>query len=163
MENVFSHYEAKKTGWNILKIIVDADATPKNALELCRRAAKEFSVTLVTVASFNHRIESDHHIVVGNASQEADTQVVNITIRGDIVVTQDWGLAAMVLGKGASVLSPVGRIFHEDTIDFLLEEREIKARFRRGGGRTRGPKKRTAEDDLNFKKSLYYLLDTISE
>lgn len=146
-----------------MKIIVDADATPKNALEICRRAAKEFSLTLVTVASFNHRIDSDHHIVVGNASQEADTQVVNITTRGDIVVTQDWGLAAMVLGKGASVLSPVGRIFREDTIDFLLEEREIKARFRRGGGRTRGPKKRTAEDDINFKKSLYYLLTAIPQ
>jgi uncharacterized protein len=142
-----------------LKIIVDADATPKNALEICRRAAKEFSVTLVTVASFNHRIDSDHHIVVGNASQEADTQVVNITARGDIVVTQDWGLAAMVLGKGAKALSPVGRIFHEDTIEFLLEEREIKARFRRGGGRTRGPKKRTIEDDMKFKKSLYTLLE----
>jgi uncharacterized protein YaiI (UPF0178 family) len=141
-----------------LKIIVDADATPKNALEICRRVAKEFSVTLVTVASFNHRIESDHHIVVGNASQEADTQVVNITSREDIVITQDWGLAAMVLGKGAKALSPMGRIFHEDTIDFLLEEREIKARFRRGGGRTRGPRKRTAADDLNFKNSLYSLL-----
>jgi uncharacterized protein YaiI (UPF0178 family) len=146
-----------------VKIIVDADATPKNALEICRNAAKEFSLTLVTVASFNHRIDSDHHIVVGNASQEADTQVVNITIRGDIVVTQDWGLAAMVLGKGAGALSPVGRIFHADTIEFLLEEREIKARFRRGGGRTRGPKKRSAEDDINFKKSLYHLIENSSK
>lgn len=141
-----------------MKIIVDADATPKNALEICRRAAREFSVPLVTVASFNHRIESDQHIVVGNAPQEADTQVVNLSASGDIVVTQDWGLAAMVLGKGARALSPVGRIFREETIDFLLEEREIKARFRRGGGRTRGPKKRTSEDDVNFKKSLYHLL-----
>jgi hypothetical protein len=143
-----------------LKIIVDADATPKNALEICRRAAKEFSVHLVTVASFNHRIESDHHVVVGNASQEADMQVMNLTASGDIVVTQDWGLAAMALGKGAKALSPLGRIFREESIDFLLEEREMKAKFRRSGGRTRGPKKRTAEDDINFKKSLYHLLET---
>lgn len=142
-----------------MKIIIDADATPKNALDICRRAAKEFSVSLVTVASFNHRIESDWHVVVGNAPQEADTQVVNLTARGDIVVTQDWGLAAMVLGKGAFALSPVGRIFQEETIGFLLEERELKARFRRSGGRTRGPKKRTAEDDDNFKRSLYRLLE----
>jgi uncharacterized protein YaiI (UPF0178 family) len=143
-----------------LKIIVDADATPKNALEICRTAAKDFSVPLITVASFNHRIESDQHVVVGNAPQEADTQVVNLTAGGDIIVTQDWGLAAMVLGKGAKALSPVGRVFRKETIDFLLEEREIKARFRRGGGRTRGPKKRTVEDDINFKKSLYNLLTT---
>lgn len=141
-----------------MKIIVDADATPKNALEICRRAAEEFSVPLVTVASFNHRIESDRHVVVGNAPQEADMQVVNLTSAGDIVVTQDWGLAAMALGKGAKALSPAGRIFREDTIDFLLEEREMKARYRRGGGRTRGPRKRTAGDDLNFKKNLYYML-----
>jgi len=143
-----------------LKIIVDADATPKNALEICRRAAKEFSVPLITVASFNHRIESARHVVVGNAPQEADMQVVNLTTGGDVVVTQDWGLAAMALGKGAKALSPAGRIFREDTIEFLLEEREMKAKFRRGGGRTRGPRKRTPEDDLNFKVNLYSLLQT---
>jgi uncharacterized protein YaiI (UPF0178 family) len=142
-----------------MKIIVDADAAPKNALDICRRAAKDFSVSLVTVASFNHRIESDWHVVVGNAPQEADMQVVNLTARGDIVVTQDWGLAAMVLGKGASALSPAGRIFQEETIGFLLEEREVKARVRRSGGRTRGPKKRTAGDDDNFKRSLYRILE----
>lgn len=142
-----------------MKIIVDADATPKGALDICRRAAKDFSVTLVTVASFNHRIESDQHIVVGNAPQEADLQVVNLTARGDIVVTQDWGLAAMALGRGAAALSPGGRIFRNETIGLLLEEREIKAKFRRGGGRTRGPKKRTAGADENFKKSLYRLLE----
>ncbi len=141
-----------------MKIIVDADATPKTALAICRQAAGEFSVPLITVASFNHRIESDRHVVVGNAPQEADLQVVNLTGRGDIVVTQDWGLAAMALGRGASAVSPVGRIYREETIGFLLEERELKAKFRRGGGRTRGPKKRTAEDDENFKRSLYNLL-----
>ncbi len=140
-----------------MKIIVDADATPKTALEICRRAAADYSIPLITVASFNHRIESDRHVVVGNAPQEADTQVINLTARGDIVVTQDWGLAAMVLGKGASALT--GRVYRKDTICFLLEERELKAKFRRGGGRTKGPKKRTAADDLNFKKNLYRLLE----
>lgn len=142
-----------------MKIIVDADATPKKALETCKAAAREFDINLVTVASFNHRIESGHHIMVGNAPQEADLQVVNLTGKGDIVVTQDWGLAAIVLGKGAAALSPTGRIFQKETIEFLLEERELKAKFRRGGGRTKGPKKRTTIDDDNFKKSLYRLLE----
>jgi len=142
-----------------MKIIIDADATPKNALETCRTVAAEFAIPMVTVASFNHRIESDHHITVGNAPQEADLQVVNLTAKGDIVVTQDWGLAAIVLGKGGAVLSPTGRIYRQETIEFLLEERELKAKFRRGGGRTRGPRKRTALDDDNFKASLYRLLE----
>lgn len=142
-----------------MKIIVDADATPKNVIEICRKAADESSINLVTVASFNHRINSHEHIVVGDNPQEADIRVINLAARGDIVVTQDWGLAAMVLGRGARALSPSGRVFHEGNIEFLLEEREVKAKLRRGGGRTRGPKKRTAEDDLHFKKSLYRLLE----
>jgi hypothetical protein len=141
-----------------MKIIVDADATPKKAMDLCRKAAAEFGVSLVTVASFNHCIESEHHVVTGNAPQEADLQVINLTARGDLVITQDWGLAAIVLGKGAAALSPTGRVFQEKTIDFLLEERSMKAKHRRAGGRTRGPKKRTGEDDDRFIKSLHRLL-----
>ena len=140
------------------KIIVDADAVPKKVLEICRQAADEFSIPLWTVASFNHCIDSHRHVVVGNASQETDIHLMNMTVRGDIVVTQDWGLAAMVLGKGAAALSPVGRIFQSDTIEFLLEEREVKAKVRRGGGRTKGPRKRNAEDDVRFKQSLLILL-----
>jgi len=141
-----------------MKIIVDADATPKRVLEICRQAVKD-PVSLVTVASFNHRIESDRHVVVGNSPQETDLQVVNLASRGDIVVTQDWGLAAMVLSKGAAALSPSGQIFREETIDFLLEEREIKAKFRRSGGKTKGPAKRTAQDDCKFQESLARLLE----
>jgi len=106
------------------------------------------------VASFNHRIESDHPIVVGDGFQEADIKIVNLTETGDVVVTADWGLAAMVLGKGATCLSPIGREFHPERMDFLLEERGLKAKFRRGGGKTKGPRKRTSEDDRRFEVSL---------
>ncbi len=106
------------------------------------------------MASFNHHIESDQHIVVGDASQEADIRIINMTDEGDVVVTQDWGLAAIVLAKKAKCLSPAGRKFRSDKIEFLLEEREVKNKFRRGGGRTRGPKKRTVEDDRRFENSL---------
>jgi hypothetical protein len=64
----------------------------------------------------------------------------------------------MVLGKGAKCMSPMGKEFHPQKIDFLLEEREIKARFRRGGGRTRGPKKRTLGDDQQFESCLERIL-----
>ena len=141
-----------------MKIVVDADAAPKGVLDICRQAAARFRVPLVTVASFNHRIQSDHHVVVGDGPQEADIRVANLAGRGDIVVTQDWGLAAIVLGRGAAALSPAGRIFRENTIGFLLEERNLQVRFRRGGGRSGGPRKRTAGDDARFKRALYELL-----
>lgn len=144
-----------------MKIIVDADACPKNALQLCVKLAEEFSIEVWTVASFNHNVVSAHHVVVGNAPQEADIKVINLCEAGDIVVTQDWGLAAMVLGKPAFCLSPTGREYRSDNIEFLMEEREIKAKLRRGGGRTKGPAKRTVEDDQKFAATLRRILLTL--
>ncbi|AQS58773.1 YaiI/YqxD family protein [Desulforamulus ferrireducens] len=141
------------------KIIVDADACPKTVLAIAQSIGSEFGWELWTVASFNHNIQSPHHITVGNSSQEADMQIINITGKGDIVVTQDWGLAAMVLAKGAGAISPGGKIFRQETIDFLLEEREIKAKYRRGGGRTKGPRKRTPQDDEVFASQLRKLIN----
>jgi len=142
-----------------MKIIVDADACPKNALHLCMQLGEEYSVAVWTVASFNHNVVSDHHIVVGNAPQETDIKVINLTEVGDAVITQDWGLAAMVLGKPAYCLSPSGRQYRSDNIVFLMEEREIKAKLRRGGGRTKGPSKRTPEEDRAFEAALRQIMD----
>lgn len=141
-----------------MKIIVDADACPKGVLKTCQEMADQNNYQLWTVASFNHNINSHQHITVGNTSQEADIKIINICARGDIVVTQDWGLAAVVLGKGATALSPGGKIYREESIDFLLEEREVKAKLRRAGGKTKGPKKRTLEDDERFVRSLRLLI-----
>ena len=137
-----------------MKILVDADACPRPVLEICIRLGGKYSIPVWTVASFNHRIESDHPIVVGDGFQEADIKIVNLAEPGDVVVTGDWGLAAMVLGKGAKCLSPAGKEFHPKNMDFLLEERDLKAKFRRGGGRMKGPRKRTSEDDRRFEVSL---------
>lgn len=142
-----------------MKIIVDADACPRPVLASCMKAGNVFSISVWTVASFNHRIESDHHVVVGNAPQEADMKILNLAKRGDVAITQDWGLAAMLLGKGVLCLSPDGREYKNDTIEFLLEKREAMAKFRRGGGRTKGPGKRTSEDNVRFEERLFSLLE----
>ncbi len=141
-----------------MKIIVDADACPKAVLQICIKTGNKYDLPVWTVASFNHNIASAHHVVVGNASQEADLKVLNLAQKNDIVVTQDWGLAAMILGKQAKCISPDGRVFRSDNIEFLLEERELKAKYRRGGGRTKGPKKRTPENDRRFQTGLERLI-----
>ncbi len=141
-----------------MKLIIDADACPREVLTLCVTVCQTREIDLVTVASFNHHVESPHHIVVGNASQEADIKIVNLTERGDIVVTQDWGLAAMALGKGAACLSPSGQEYRQETMDFLLEEREAKAKFRRTGNHTKGPKKRQKQDDVQFMRVLEQII-----
>ncbi len=143
---------------SMMKILVDADACPKSALQICFKLGQRYDVPVWTVASFNHNVTSDHHVVVGDNAQEADIKVMNLTEAGDVVVTQDWGLAAMILGKGAKALNPIGREFRPETIDFLLEEREIKAKLRRAGGRTKGPQKRTSAEDQRFEKCLVGML-----
>ena len=134
----------------LMKIIVDADACPKSVLQYVLSAGRRNGISVVTVANFHHNIESDKHIAVGDASQEADLKIINETEAGDIVVTQDWGLAAVVLAKKAHCVSPVGIEYSQSKIDFMLEEREIKAKFRRSGGRTKGPAKRSTKDDEFF-------------
>jgi len=144
---------------NALKIVVDADACPQSALQICFELGLQYQLEVWTVANFNHQIRSEHHIIVGNASQEADLKILNLTRTKDIVITQDFGLAAMVLGKGAYAIGPKGQIYCPETIDFLLEERELKAKYRRSGGRTKGPKKRTEEDDQAFLQGLTSLIE----
>jgi len=141
-----------------MKILVDADACPKGALEICLAIGRKYAVPVWTVANINHNIASDHHVVVDGGPQEADMRLINLTAAQDVVITQDWGLAALALGKQAACLGPTGREYRADTIEFLLEEREAKSRFRRSGGRTKGPKKRTAEDNDNFALSLELII-----
>jgi uncharacterized protein YaiI (UPF0178 family) len=145
------------------KILLDADAIPRSVKALTAELAGDFGWEMVTVASFKHNIEGEHrHITVGAEPQAADLALLNNTRKGDIVITQDWGLAALVLAKGAQALSPWGRVYREEKMDFLLEERHLKAKVRRSGGRTRGPAPRRPEDDLRFKNALEKLLSSCS-
>jgi len=141
-----------------MKILVDADACPKSVLQICMKLGRKHHIPVWTVASFNHHIESDHHFVVGDGFQEADVKIMNLTEAGDVVVTGDWGLAAVALGKEATCLNPTGREFRPEKMGFLLEEREVRAKARRGGGRTKGPKKRTTADDERFELRLKEIL-----
>jgi len=142
----------------VVRVIIDADACPRDVLEICQRLGRAAGVSVWTVASFHHLIPSDRHIVVGDAPDEADLAIVNATRAGDVVVTRDQGLAALVLGRKGHALSPEGRVYRPENVTFLLEERAIKARFRRGGGRTKGPRKRTAADNQRFEAALSRLL-----
>jgi len=141
-----------------MKILVDADACPKSVLQICMRLGRKYNVPVWTIASFNHHIESDHHFVVGDGFQEADVKIMNLTEAGDVVVTGDWGLAAVVVEKEAKCLNPTGREFHPEKMGFILEEREVKAKIRRGGGRTKGPKKRTLAENQRFEIRLEEIL-----
>ncbi len=141
-----------------MRILIDADACPRSVLQTCLSIGKKHGIQVWTVASFNHNIDSDYHVMVGNDSQEADIKLINMTSEGDVVVTQDWGLAAMVIGRGARCISPDGREYRPERIEFILEEREIKAKIRRSCGRTKGPRKRKKADDQRFQACLLRII-----
>lgn len=138
------------------KIIVDADSCPVKDTIL--KVAEELSIPVMMIASIAHQISSQSEhvqvITVDNYPQAVDIAVTNLTARGDIVVTGDYGLASLILAKGATPVSPRGSIYCSDNIDTLLFRRHLEAQIRRGGGRTKGPRAMTFEDRQRFESVL---------
>ncbi|MCY6957021.1 YaiI/YqxD family protein [Clostridium brassicae] len=144
-----------------MKIIVDADSCPGR--EYIEKVAKEYNIEVNMYCDINHIIESDYSSVkiVDSGFQSVDMYIVNESTKGDIVVTQDYGVAAMVLGKKAYAISPKGYIYSDDNIDKLLFERHISSKVRRSGGKTNNPKKRTSEDDERLYRNLIKLIKNL--
>lgn len=100
----------------------------------------------------SHRIERENviTIIVPKGPDSVDFKLINALTKHDLVITQDYGLAAMCLAKGAFVMDQNGREMTSDNIDQLLSFRYESAKIRRAGGRTKGPKKRTEENNISF-------------
>ena len=141
-----------------MKLFIDADACPVTGLAVC--IAKEWGIQTLLVSDHHHRQnhEGVETILVMKGADSADFRLVNLLSSGDVVVTQDYGLAAMCLSKGTRVLNQNGMEYGEHNIDGLLWQRHEARKIRRGGGRTKGPSKRTAEQDLDFEETLRRLL-----
>jgi len=145
-----------------MKLLIDADACP--VVDISLRCAKENDVDeCILLCDTSHLIERDgaRTIVVSKGADSADFALVNLVKAGDIVVTQDYGLAAMCLAKKAHVLNQNGLIFNEFNIGSLLEQRHLSKKIRMAGGRTKGPSKRTKEQDDAFLKSLKKIFSSI--
>ena len=105
----------------------------------------------------NHVLSSDYSevIVVGAGADAVDYKLISICHRGDIVVSQDYGVAAMALGKNAYAIHQSGKWYTNENIDQMLMERHLNKKARRASGKKhlRGPRKRTSEDDEHFRES----------
>lgn len=136
-----------------MKILVDADACPvKHIIE---KVAKELEIPVIMIIDTSHILDSDYSeiVQVSKAPDAVDIALINRTEAGDLVVTQDYGVATMVLGKKGYAINQNGRIYTDDNIDLLMFERHIAKKQRRGGVRTSSIRKRTKEDDDNFEHS----------
>jgi uncharacterized protein YaiI (UPF0178 family) len=141
------------------RIFVDADACPVKA-EIVE-AGLSFGREVVMVASHDHRLqpmEGVSVVQVDRSDQSVDLHIANRIGRGDVLVTQDFGLAALALAKGAACLSNRGQRYENGMIEYLLERRSESARRRRGGQRTKGPRAFTDMDRREFLHGLTKLL-----
>ena len=141
-----------------MQIFVDADACPVK--QIIVRLAKQYGIPVTMLADTAHKLDDgySHIITVDKQADSVDYALMRLLTREDIVVTQDYGLAAMVLGKGATAINQNGLVFSDANMDRLLMERHIGQRIRRGGGRTKGPAKRTKDDDTRFEDAFLRLL-----
>ena len=139
--------------YRLMLILVDADACPVKKIIV--RTARQKNIPVVMIIDTSHELDDGYSTVVtvDMARDSVDLKLVNMIEEGDIVVTQDSGLAAVALSKSAVVLNQNGLIYTNENIDQLLMSRHIGQKIRRGGGRTKGPKKRTKEDDERFDKA----------
>ena len=146
-----------------MKIYVDADACP--VTRIVEKVAKEYDIDVVLLCDTNHILNSDYSevCVIGAGSDAVDLALINKCQKGDIVVTQDYGVAALALGKNAYAIHQSGKIFTNDNIDGLLMDRHLakKSRMSSSKHHLKGPKKRTKADDINFENSFRKLIDTV--
>jgi len=141
-----------------MKILVDADACPVK--EIIEKVAIELKIPVLMFIDTSHILYSDYSeiVMVSKAPDAVDFALINRTSRGDIVVSQDYGVAAMALGRGAYPIHQSGKIYTDKNIDQLLFERDIAKKLHRGGERIGGHnKKRTAADDAQFTAAFYKL------
>ena len=146
-----------------MRILIDADACP--VVRITERVAKKYSIPVVLLCDTNHVLSSDYSEIkiIGAGADAVDIALANLCKAGDIAVTQDYGVAAMVLAKGGYAIHQSGRIFTNENIDGLLMERHMakKARMASSKNHLKGPKKRTAEDDKRYEVSLEKLINSI--
>lgn len=143
-----------------MKILVDADACPVK--DIIERIAACYKLAVMMLIDTSHELTSEYSeiVTVSKAPDAVDFALINRTEKGDIVVTQDYGVAAMALGKGAYAIHPGGRIYTDHNIDVLLMERDIAKKCRRAGERVHGhAKKRTNADDERFADAFTMLCD----
>ena len=135
-----------------MRILIDADGCPVTNIAVS--ISKSHGLECIIVCDSSHIFNSDYAQVI-----TVDMKLVNIALKGDIAVTQDYGLAAMCLARNVLALDQNGRIYDNSNIDALLLSRHTAKKIRRSGGRLKGPPKRTKQQDEDFRVALTKLIE----
>ena len=141
-----------------MKVLIDADACP--VVDIAVRLCRQFHTPCVLLCDTAHAIRRDgaETLVFDKGADSVDFALVNRVEQGDIVITQDYGLASMCLARTQHVLHQDGWAYTEDNIGALLFQRHASREYRAAGGRIKGPAKRKSEQDKAFAAALERLL-----
>ena len=143
-----------------MHIYVDADACP--VIRIVENIARKYNIETTLICDTNHVLTSDYSdvVTVSAGADAVDFKLVNLCTRDDIVVTQDYGVAAMALSKGAYAIHQSGKWYTNDNIDRMLMQRHITKCAKRASSKNHinGPKKRSNEDNIHFAESFEKLV-----
>ena len=137
-----------------MRILIDADGCP--VVDITVKLAKKYSIECFIFCDTSHIFNKDGAttLTFSQGADSVDFALVNRTLKGDIVITQDYGLASMCLAKSAVILNQNGMEYTHENIDALLLSRHTAKKIRNSGGRIRGNKKRTNVQDFSFEEKL---------
>ena len=147
-----------------MTICIDADACP--VTRIAEDVARKHGIPVMLLCDTNHVLTSDYSTVkvIGAGADAVDFALINLCRRGDIVITQDYGVAALALGKQARAIHQSGKWYTDENIDGLLMERHMaKVARRKSKNHLKGPAKRTEEDNRRFEESFRRLIMNIRE
>ena len=141
-----------------MKVLIDADACP--VVDIALRLCVKQSIPCLLLCDTAHACyrEGAETLIFDKGSDSVDFALVNRVTAGDIVITQDYGLASMCLAKAARVIHQDGWEYTEYNISGLMEQRHAAKKHRLAGGRTKGPSKRTKAQDEAFAKAFQQML-----
>lgn len=141
-----------------MKILVDADACP--VVDITVTLCRQYGFQCILLCDTSHTLYRDgaETLVFDKGADSVDFAVANRAAAGDLVITQDYGLASMCLAKGARILHQDGWEYTADNISGLMEQRHAAKKYRASGGRTKGPAKRTQAQNTAFASALETIL-----
>lgn len=141
-----------------MRVIVDGDGCPDK--DGIATLAKKYHKDMYVFIDYAHVLESDEYQVIACdvGHDSVDMAIVNFAQKGDLVITQDYGLAGLLLSRQVQVLHVSGQIINEKNIHTLLSTRYLHSQMRKAGQRTKGPSKRTVKNRELFLNQVEKLL-----
>lgn len=144
------------------KVLIDADGCP--VVDSTVKIAREYQWECIILCDTSHyfKKEGAKTITVSKGPDSVDFVLVNMLDPGDLVVTQDYGLAAMCLARKAIPISQDGMVYDHNNIEGLLMARHTAKKIRNAGGRLKGNKKRPANMNDVFEEKFRKVLGELT-